>query len=63
MNLTWRREDGMLVEEGVGLGGHRPGRMSVEVRRCRRGGGVARVVGQVHEGLAERRQGLEAGLQ
>lgn len=32
---TWRREDGLLVEERVGLRGNRPSRMCVEVRRCR----------------------------
>lgn len=52
----------MLVEEGVGLRGHWPSRMSVEVWRCR-GGRVASVVGQVHEGLAKRWQGLKASLQ
>lgn len=58
---SWRCEDGMLVEEGVCLRGHWLSRMSVEVRRCRRG--VPRVVREMHEGLAERRQGVKAGLQ
>lgn len=53
--LTWRWEDRVLVEEGVGLRGHWPCRVSVEVWR-RRGRGVASVVGQVHEGLSKTRQ-------
>lgn len=59
---TWRREDGLLVEERVGLRGNRPSRMCVQVRRCG-GGGVARMVRQVHVRLAEGWQGLKARFQ